>query len=210
MKIEQVNVAEARGLVVGGRTLTTGIFKTPVAGPVTVTPLGLENDAVCNAKYHGGPDQAVYLYSLEDYGFWGEQLGETPPAGAFGENLTTRGLDLSSLCVGDRLTSLHLTLEVTAPRIPCNTLAARMGDTGFARQFMQARRPGAYCRVLRPGIVQPGDVFVHHPYDGDRIDLATFFVDAKRRLNLEELDRYLALPIDERTRADFEAARSRG
>lgn len=207
IKIEQVNLAERETLTVGGRRLETGIFKRARPGRVAVGELGLEGDAVCDVRHHGGPDQAVYLYSHEDYAFWGTRLDEKPEPGTFGENLTTSGIDLSAICVGDRLASDDLELQVTAPRIPCNTLAARMGDKTFAKQFMQAGRSGAYCRVTRPGSAGAGDEFVHHRYEGDRVPLQTFFLDAKRKLTAEELDRYLALPIDERNRADFERQR---
>ncbi|MFT7220287.1 MAG: MOSC domain-containing protein YiiM [Candidatus Azotimanducaceae bacterium] len=203
MKVEQVNTAERTRLSVGGRDIETGIFKIPQSGRVPVGHLGLENDAVCNVKHHGGPDQAVYLYSAEDYAFWSRQQGKPVEAGAFGENITVSGFDLSELCVGDTLISDSLTLQIAAPRIPCSILAASMDDKQFVKKFMQANRSGAYCRVLVTGDVGAGDEFTFTPYDGDRLPLTTFFVDAKRPLGQETLERYLTLPIDERSRADF-------
>lgn len=203
MKVEQVNTAAKTRLSVGGRDIETGIYKTPQSGRVSVGHLGLENDAVCNTKHHGGPDQAVYLYSLEDYAFWSRQLGKPVEAGAFGENLTLSGFDFSEFCVGDTLTSDALTLQIAAPRIPCSILAARMDDKQLVKKFMQANRSGAYCRVLVTGDVGAEDVFRFTPYDGDRLPLSKYFVDAKRPLGQETLERYLMLPIDERSRADF-------
>ena len=150
-----------------------------------------------------GPDQAIYLYSVEDYAWWAEALGQDVPAGTFGENFTTSGQDLCGICVGDVLVSESVTLQVSAPRIPCSTLASRMGDKQFAKKFMKAGRSGAYCRVLETGDVQAGDEYAHRPYDGDRIPLQTFFKEAHSKLSVDQLRRYLAAPIDERTRRDF-------
>ena len=205
MRIEQINIGSRTLLTVNGRKRETGIFKELSEGPVAVGELGLPGDAICDRKHHGGPDQALYLYSVEDYTWWAEALGQNVPAGTYGENLTTSGQDLCEICVGDVLFSESVTLEVSAPRIPCSTLASRMGDKQFAKKFMKAGRSGAYCRVLETGDVQAGDEFSHRPYDGDRIPLQTLFRDAHSKLSADQLRRYLAVPIDERTRRDFSA-----
>ncbi len=204
MKIEQVNRAECAPLKVGGREITTGIFKTAQAGRVNVGSLGLEDDAVCNTKHHGGPDQAVYLYSIEDYAWWSDYLGKPVEHGAFGENLTTSGLDLNEIRVGDQLQLPDLLLEVTAPRIPCNTLATRMGDKQFAKKFVEFARSGAYCRVLTEGTVGAGDAGELMAHDGDSFDLPTFFRDSLTPPDTPTVEAYLALPIAERARRDFE------
>lgn len=203
MRIEQINVGARTLLTVNGRKRETGIFKELAEGRIAVGELGLPGDAICNTKHHGGPDQAIYLYSVEDYAWWTETLSQDVPAGTYGENFTTSGQDLSGICVGDVLFSESVTLEVSAPRIPCSTLASRMGDKQFAQKFMKAGRSGAYCRVLETGDVRAGDEFAHRPYDGDRIPLQTFFQEAHSRLSADQLRRYLAAPIDERTRRDF-------
>jgi MOSC domain-containing protein YiiM len=189
--------------MVNGKKRETGIFKERRVGLIPVSELGLPDDVICNTKHHGGPDQAIYLYSVEDYAWWGQELGQDVPAGTFGENFTTSGQDLTDICVGDVLFSEAVTLQVAAPRIPCSTLAARMDDKQFAKKFMKAGRSGAYCRVLKAGDAQAGDEFTHRPFEGDRIPLGTFFKDAHSKLSSDELSRYLAVPIDERTRADF-------
>jgi MOSC domain-containing protein YiiM len=203
LRIEQINIGSRTLLTVNGRKRETGIFKEQSKGSISVCELGLPGDAICNRKYHGGPDQALYLYSVEDYAWWAEALGKDVPAGTFGENFTTSGEDLCRVCVGDVLFSESVSLQVSAPRIPCSTLVARMGDKQFAKKFMKAGRSGAYCRVLETGDVQAGDEYVRRPYDGDRIPLQTFFKDAHSKLSADQLRRYLAAPIDERTRRDF-------
>ena len=204
MRIEQVNIGASRTMTSSRRSYETGIYKMAASDRVEVGDLGLAGDTIIDGKWHGGVDQAVYLYSQEDYAKLGEGLPESFAPGTFGENLTTSGLDLAALCVGDQLASDQLVLEVTAPRVPCNTLEARVGIKGFSKRFMQIGRSGAYCRVLKTGSVATGDEFELQLFTGDRVPLPTFLADMKRKLSAEELQRYLELPIDERNRRNFE------
>jgi MOSC domain-containing protein YiiM len=133
----------------------TGIRKMPVGGAVLCDTLGLVGDAIGNRKHHGGPDQAVYLYSAEDYAWWTDTLGRPCTPGLFGENLTIdQWWDTPR--AGDRLHVGEVILELTAPRIPCSTLAAHMGDPRFVDRFARAARPGAYARVVQTGALQAG------------------------------------------------------
>jgi MOSC domain-containing protein YiiM len=137
------------------RSVTSGIRKHPVAGPVLVDTEGLVGDAIGNRKHHGGPEQALYLYSAADYAWWSAELGRECEPGLFGENLT---LDAwwPAPRIGDRVQFGDVVLELSAPRIPCNTLATRMGDPQFVRRFARAVRPGAYVRVLQTGVLEAG------------------------------------------------------
>lgn len=145
----------------GGRT---GIMKTPVTGPVELGALGLAGDAIGDLRHHGGHDQAVYLYSTADYAWWSEQLGRPCPPGLFGENLTIDAW-WDTPRIGDRLEFGAVQLELTAPRIPCSTLAARLGDPTFVKRFTHAARPGAYARVLRSGTLTAGTTATVQPAD---------------------------------------------
>jgi len=136
-------------------TSRTGIRKTPVGGPVLCDAQGLVGDAIGNHKHHGGPDQAVYLYSAADYAWWSETLGRPCTPGLFGENLTI-GDWWDTPRAGDRVQFGEVILELTAPRIPCSTLAAHMGDPRFVDRFAKAARPGAYARVVQPGALEAG------------------------------------------------------
>ncbi|TVS12404.1 MAG: MOSC domain-containing protein [Gammaproteobacteria bacterium] len=209
MKVVSINRGRKRRLE--GRSFrgSTGIFKEPVAEPVVVGELGLEADAVCNTRHHGGPDQAVYLYREEDYGWWSDQLGRQLAPGTFGDNLTVRGLPDPGLVIGSRLRLPDLLLEVTAPRIPCNTLAQRMNDPSFAKAFMRAERPGVYLRVIEAGSVRAGDGIELERYAGDQLTTVDLFRDSHRKLEAEMIRRYLAVPIDIRTRSKFEAELNR-
>ncbi|MFE6839782.1 MOSC domain-containing protein [Streptomyces sp. NPDC057705] len=153
----------------------TGIGKRPVPGPVRVrTPgskatglgSGLEGDAVCDRRHHGGDHQAVYAYAREDLDWWEAELGRELPGGIFGENFTTSGIDLNAARLGDRWrVGAELVLEVASARIPCRTFQGVMGESGWVKRFTQAVRPGAYLRVIREGPVSPGDPveIIHRP-----------------------------------------------
>ncbi|MGW5846878.1 MOSC domain-containing protein [Streptomyces sp. NPDC055254] len=153
----------------------TGIGKRPVAGPVRVFApgpkatgpgSGLEGDAVCDRRHHGGDHQAVYAYAREDLDLWERELGRELPAGLFGENLTTRGVDVSGAVLGERWRiGPELLLEVASTRIPCRTFQGAMGEPGWVKRFTREARPGAYLRVVREGRISPGDgiEMVHRP-----------------------------------------------
>lgn len=143
-----------------GTVGTTAIDKRPVDGTVKVGKLGLYADVQADRKHHGGEDQAVYAYAAEDADWWAEQLGRDIPPGLFGENLRVAGLDVSNARVGERWKiGDEVVLEVTSPRTPCMTFARWMGeeDHGWVRRFSDARRLGAYLRVVSTGFVQSGD-----------------------------------------------------
>jgi len=157
MRVASVNVAVPAETDLNGTVLRTAIDKQPVAGPVALGADGLAGDAVASRRHHGGPDQAVYAYGTDDYAWWSAELGRELAPATFGENLTIDGLRSGELAVGDRLeVGADVVLEVTSPRIPCDTLAARMGERRFQRRFAAARRPGVYLRVLAPGAVETG------------------------------------------------------
>ncbi len=141
---------------------TTAIDKRPVSGPVDVGSLGLAGDDQSDKRHHGGQDQAVYLYADEDADWWAAELGRDIAPGLFGENLRTTGIDLSTTLIGQRwrIGESGLIVEVTSPRDPCATFARRMGEPQWVRRFTQRRAPGAYVRVVEPGIVAAGDQVV--------------------------------------------------
>jgi MOSC domain-containing protein YiiM len=175
MRVLSVNAGQAAPIQSGRKHWQTGIYKQPVSGPVEVTAEGLAGDAVLNRKHHGGPDQAVYVYTAEDYAWWAGELGRELAPGTFGENLTLEGLRSAELVIGDRLEVGEVMLEVTAARIPCGTLAARMGDRYFVKRFKAAERPGVYCRVIRAGRVRTGDTVVLTRYPGEPLSVLEMF-----------------------------------
>ena len=102
MKVISLNIAKPTEISWRGKAITTGIYKSSVAGPIFLDKEGLENDAVIDRKYHGGMDQAVYAYGHNHYQFWKELYPLlTFSNGFFGENLTVSNLDETKIQVGD-------------------------------------------------------------------------------------------------------------
>lgn len=209
MHVQSINVGGPRPI--STKSGLTGIDKRPVEGPVPVRPpgpkgaggSGLVGDRILDTKNHGGDDQAVYAYAREDLDAWGEELGRPLPSGVFGENLTTAGLDVTGALIGERWqVGSDVVLQVTVPRIPCQTFAAWMGLPGWVKTFTLRGQPGAYLRVLRGGDVQRGDpvIIVHRPNHEVTIGLAFRAFTTERQLLPRLLDAE-DLPEDARERA---------
>ncbi len=204
MKLASVNVGTVQ-TIEGVKAGETGIYKLPVEGPVRITREGLAGDAICDRENHGGTDQAVYVYSQLDYEWWSEFLGCQCGPGTFGENLTISDLESSTARIGDRYLMGPAVLEVTAPRIPCETLARRMGDRSFAKRFRAAERPGLYCRVQQPGYVTSGDLVTFERNSGETVTALELFQEFYSPQSDEAtLHRHLAAPIAIRDRLDKE------
>ncbi|MGW5618563.1 MOSC domain-containing protein [Streptomyces sp. NPDC003877] len=175
MKLLSVNLGRAEAVPYTDHPEgVTGIDKRPVAGPVRVAApgpkgiggSGLAGDAVCKLQHHGGDDQAVYAMAREDLDAWEGELGRTLADGAFGENLTTVGLDVSGARIGERWRiGPEVVLEVTCGRIPCRTFQGHLGEKGWVKRFTQRGAPGAYLRVIEPGEIRAGDAIevLHRP-----------------------------------------------
>jgi MOSC domain-containing protein YiiM len=165
-KVDSVNLGSPRPNP-HKETRWTGIGKQPTDEPVEVRAPGLKTtglgsglvgDFIGDGKHHGGNDQAVYAFQREDLDEWERWLGRELPNGFFGENLTTIGLDVNNARIGERWRiGQRVVLQVTAPRIPCSTFRGWMGEKGWAKTFTAAGRPGAYLKVLTPGVIRAGD-----------------------------------------------------
>ena len=158
MHVLAVNVGAPREIQTpNGRVVRTAIFKHPVEGRVRVAGVNLAGDDQADRSVHGGPDKAVYAYASEDTAWWSAERGTELGPGAFGENLTTAGVDVSGAVLGERWAVGTTLLEVCQARLPCFKLGLRMGDPTFVKTFGLAGRPGAYLRILREGDVGAGD-----------------------------------------------------
>jgi MOSC domain-containing protein YiiM len=205
MRLISINIGHEQILQNKERTKKTGIFKTPVDHPVKVTRLGLEKDAIVSKKHHGGPDQAVYVYGEADYEWWSRELSRTLEPGTFGENLTINKLESAKFNIGDMLHIGEVTLQITAPRIPCSTFATRMGDPHWVKIFRQAERPGLYCRVLKEGFLEPEIPVRFEAYQGETLSIVEMFRDFYvRKKSRKMLLRQLRAPIAIRARQDLE------
>jgi MOSC domain-containing protein YiiM len=161
----------------------TGIGKLPVTHPVQLRApgpkgtggSGLAGDLVCDLRHHGGDDQAVYAYAREDLDWWQQELGRALPAGLFGENLTTAGLDLTGALVGERWRIGDALLEAACPRIPCGTFAQKMGEAHWIKRFTRRGATGAYLRVIEPGSVRAGDPVTLEHRPAHQVTLGLYF-----------------------------------
>lgn len=158
-RVESVNIAtEVRTddwtKAKSGRS---GIDKRPVAGPVLLGVEGLDGDTIVHLEHHGGAEQAVYAYTVDDLAFWSAELGQRVEPGGVGENLTVSGVDCSHAVVGERWQVGAAVLVVTGPRIPCQVFAGFRGVPNLVKRFLAAGRPGCYLAVERSGAVSAGD-----------------------------------------------------
>ncbi len=151
-----------------GRVGRTGINKKPASGPVSTGRDQLVGDTICDVGDHGGADQAVYAYAAEDAAWWAAELSRAVGPGAFGENFTTSGVDVTAAVIGQRWSIGSAVFEVSAPRIPCRTFAAFWDVPKLVKRFTAVGRPGAYLRIFSPGEVRAGDPIeiVHTPAHG--------------------------------------------
>ena len=188
MKVVSVNVGQPRELTWNGRAVRTSIWKQPVEGRVAVRHDNLHGDQQSDLSVHGGPNKAVYLYPQEHYGYW---HGEFPlmeiRAGAFGENLTTRGLLERDARVGDIVRIGTTELEVRQPRLPCYKLGIRFDRDDMVKRFMQSGRSGIYFSIVTDGDLGAGDEIrrvYRSEHDVTVADLASLFTHNRDNLDL--------------------------
>jgi MOSC domain-containing protein YiiM len=158
MRLLSVNVGRPRIVLWKGTQVSTGIFKTPVEGPVEVHDLNLRGDRQADLSVHGGRYKAVYGYPSEHYAYWRKELPQADLAwGAFGENLTTEGLLETDLHIGDQVRIGSALLQVTQPRSPCYKLTIRFTRDDMVKRFAESNTSGFYFAVLQEGTLQAGD-----------------------------------------------------
>jgi MOSC domain-containing protein YiiM len=192
VKVLSVNVGSVRAFEYRGRSVRSAIWKSPAAGRIAAQGVNLAGDEQADRAAHGGPDKAVYAYSVEDARWWEQEIGRPLSYGEFGENLTTQGIEVNDALVGERWEIGTAVLEVSEPRVPCWRLGVRMSDETFPRRFVQALRPGAYLRIVVQGDVGAGDEIrvVERP-DHDLTVRDVFRIYTQDR---DEAGRLLAVP----------------
>jgi ferredoxin-NADP reductase/MOSC domain-containing protein YiiM len=160
-RLLSVNVGLPRNIKWKGRTVHTGIWKSPVQGRCLVRRLNIEGDGQGDLAGHGGEQRAVFVYQIESYRYWQEQLNRTGFVhGQFGENFTVEGLPDNAVCIGDRYQIGSVLFEITQPRVTCYRVGIRMDEPRLPALLTSSGRPGFYFRVLREGDVAAGDEIV--------------------------------------------------
>ncbi len=177
-----VNVGMPKDVLWQGKTVFTGVFKDPVAGPRRVGRLNVEGDGQGDLGGHGGEQRAVFVYQIDSYRYWERELGRSDFVhGQFGENFTVDGLGDDEVCIGDRYRIGTAVFEVSQPRVTCYRVGIRMNDPRIPALLVSHHRPGFYLRVLEEGDVQAGDEIV---------ELAS----GPERMTVAEVDALLYLP----------------
>ena len=157
-RLLSVNVGLPRNIEWKGRTVHTGIWKEPVRGRCRVRRLNLDGDGQGDLAGHGGEQRAVFVYQIESYHHWQEQLKRSDFVyGQFGENFTIEGLPDDVVCIGDRYQIGSAIFEVTQPRVTCYRVGIRMDEPRMPALLTSSGRPGFYFRVLQEGAVGAGD-----------------------------------------------------
>lgn len=201
-------------------THLTGINKLAQPGRWEVRPpgskqgglgSGIVGDFVGDQRHHGGNSQALYAYGREELDDWEARLERTLHNGFFGENLTTRGIDVNEARLGEiwRIGDT-VELRVTSPRLPCSTFRGWVGERGWLKTFTAAARPGAYLSVVTPGFISGGDAItvIHRP--DHEVTVAMSYRASTREREL--LPRLLEAgdDLDPELREAAEAARANG
>ena len=169
------------------------------SGPVFIARTGIEGDEQGNKATHGGPDQALHQYASDHYPAWRNEIPGFAPhltaPGAFGENLSSRGMTEATVCVGDIYRCGTARVQITRTRHPCWRLNVRFGNPRMSRRVQESGRIGWYLRVLEECTVNAGDPMVleHRPHADwpvSRLVLAMF----GDPLNYPLLEELVALP----------------
>ncbi len=189
-RLLSVNVGLPRDIEWKGRTVHTGIWKDPVRGRCRVGRLNLDGDGQGDLAGHGGEQRAVFVYQIESYRYWQEQLKRTDfIPGQFGENFTVEGLPDDAVCIGDRYQIGSARFEVTQPRVTCYRVGIRMNEPRMAALLTSSGRPGFYFRVLEEGEVGAGDEIVK-------------VGEAEEQMTVKEINALLYLPDPARDRLE--------
>jgi ferredoxin-NADP reductase/MOSC domain-containing protein YiiM len=187
-RLLSVNVGLPRDIAWKGRTVHTGVWKNSVTGRCRAGRLNLEGDGQGDLAGHGGEHRAVFVYQIESYRYWQEQLKRSDFVyGQFGENFTIGGLADDAACIGDRFQIGTALFEVTQPRVTCFRVGIRMNEPRMAALLTSSGRPGFYFRVLREGEVGAGDEIVK-------------VGEARERMTVTEINALLYLPGHPRDR----------
>ena len=195
-QLVSVNVGMPKDVQWRDKIVHTGIWKTPVAGPVMACRLNLDGDGQGDLGGHGGEQRAVMVYQTESYDFWTKFLRRDDlRPGHFGENFTVSGLADDDVCIGDRYRIGGAEFEVTQPRVTCFRIGLRLDEPEMPNLLVSQRRPGFYFRVITEGEVRAGDDIVRtrrgrHQLSVSDIDALLYLPDR----NIDQLRKIVDVP----------------
>lgn len=181
-RLISINVGLPRDFTWRGKTVHTGIWKSPISGRVMARRLNIDGDGQGDLAGHGGLNRPVMVYQLDSYRYWERELGRNNLSyGQFGENFTVDGLPDSEVCVGDRYRIGSALFEISQPRVTCYRVGIRMDEPQMAAKLVARHRPGFYLRVLEEGEVVAGDEILK-------------VADGPEHMSIAEIDAALYLP----------------
>ena len=200
-RVISTNIAVPRDNAAGTYS-RTGIDKQPAEsisvfapGPSYGDGSGVKGDFIGDDLHHGGEHKAIYAFSREELDFWQDELGRSLSDGSFGENLTTRGIDVKTLVINQRVRIGTAVLEVSVPRTPCATFAAWLEEKGWVKTFTNRGDCGAYFRVITPGTISPNDEIILEEAPEHGVTMAeAFAVKMGSKDNLEKVVNAHCLP----------------
>src|ERR1700741_3833000 len=182
-----VNIGLPKNVAWNGRTVYTGAWKQPVAGPRVVRRLNVDGDGQGDLGGHGGENRAVLVYQLDSYRYWSHELHRDDlRVGHFGENFTVEGLPDDKVCIGDRYRIGQAVFEVSQPRVTCYRVGLRLGEPQMAALLVSHRRPGFYFRVITEGQIEAGQDIVKVGSGPERVTVAE--IDALQNLPTQAAD----------------------
>src|SRR3954453_3025391 len=181
-RLLSLNVGVPRDIEWDGRSVRTAVYKDAVEGRRMARRLNVAGDDQGDKAGHGGPNRAVFVYQLDSYRYWEQELGRDDFIyGQFGENFTVEGLADDEVCIGDRYRIGEALFEVTQPRVTCYRVGIRMNEPAMPSLLVAHHRPGFYCRVLEEGLVEAGDEIVK-------------VADGPEQVTVAQIDALLYLP----------------
>ena len=195
MIIKLLNIGLPKKELFHGKEFVTGMCKRPVTTSLVVTHQGFEGDGVGDLKHHGGRDKAVCVYSIEHYKYWEKVLGVKMPDAAFGENFSVTDMNEDDVCIGDIYRVGTAVMQVSQPRQPCSTLAARYGREDFVKLVVDSGKTGFYLKVLEVGRVKTGDSLLLIEQDPIKVSIAfANHIYHRDRKNRDGIEKVLAVP----------------
>ena len=199
-KVRSINIAaSSQAQSWSGSDNRTGINKQSVQGLIHFGPEGVVGDTVVDRKHHCGYDKAVYAYAYEDALWWAEKIGRDMPAGSFGENLTTEGIDVTNAVIGECWQIGDLLLEVAEPRIPCSVFSGFWDRPTLIKEFTEANRSGAYLRIIDEAMIEKGNAISVASRPTHGITIADVFAArAGERSKIAEISRVTELSTEYR------------